>query len=114
MTGNYTHTRPETQRHQTIRAFVHGLGQGVSVRHRCHAQKGPPGICLASRLIATDPRFEPYARQKHCAWMDAARIEAWEEVRALLLKSYRLNAPGDRPPKRASTTARKKRPKTNR
>jgi predicted DNA-binding protein (MmcQ/YjbR family) len=67
----------------------------------------------ASRLVASDPRFEPYMRQKHCVSMDAAGVEDWDEVRALVLESYRLNAPSDRPRKRASTRARNKRPKTN-
>jgi predicted DNA-binding protein (MmcQ/YjbR family) len=66
----------------------------------------------ADRLVASDRRFEPYARQKHCVWMDADDVEDWEEVRALVLESYRLNAPGDPPPKRTSTRARNKRPKT--
>ncbi len=64
----------------------------------------------ASRLVASDPRFQPYARQEHCVWMDAAGVEDWDEVRALVLESYRLNAPSNPPPKRASATARKKRP----
>ena len=68
----------------------------------------------ASRLIETDPRFEPYARQKHCVWMDAAAVKDWDEIRALVLESYRLNAPSERPPKKASANARKKRPKANR
>ena len=63
----------------------------------------------ASRLIETDPRFEPYARQKHCVWMDAAAVEDWDEVGALVLESYRLNEPGNRPPKKARRIARKKR-----
>ena len=68
----------------------------------------------ANQLVTADPRFQPYARQRHCVWMDAAGVEDWDEVRSLVLESYRLNAPGNRPPKRASATARKKRPKTNR
>lgn len=68
----------------------------------------------ASRLIQTDPRFEAYARRKHCVWMDAAAVEDGDEVGALVLESYRLNAPSERPPKRPSATARKKRPKTSR
>jgi hypothetical protein len=41
--------------------------------------------------------------------MDVAAVEDWDEVRALVLESYRLNAPGNPQPKSASTTARKKR-----
>ena len=68
----------------------------------------------ASRLIETDPRFAPYTRQKHCVWMDAAAALDWNEIRALILESYRLNAPNERPPRRASANARRKRPKTSR
>lgn len=63
----------------------------------------------ARRLVAFDPRFEPYARQKNCVWIDAGNVEDWDEVRALVLESYRLNEPGNRPPKEARKTARKKR-----
>ena len=62
----------------------------------------------AQRLIASDGRFQPYARQAHCVWMDAASVEDWAEVRALVLESYRLNAPDDRGAKQASANARKK------
>jgi predicted DNA-binding protein (MmcQ/YjbR family) len=68
----------------------------------------------ARRLIAADARFQPYARQAHCVWMDAAGVEDWAEVRALVLESYRLNAPDDRGPKQTSATARKKRLKNGR
>src|SRR5512132_3955659 len=59
----------------------------------------------AGRLVASDPRFQRYARQEHCVWMDAAGVEDWDEVPALVLESYRLNAPSNPPPKRASATA---------
>ncbi len=65
----------------------------------------------ASQLVAYDPRFQPYARQAHCVWIDAASVEDWDEVQSLVLESHRLNAAGNRPPKRASATARTKRPK---
>jgi hypothetical protein len=62
----------------------------------------------AQRLIASDSRFQPYARQAHCVWTDAADVEDWAEVRALVLESYRVNAPDIRGPKKTSATARKK------
>ena len=65
----------------------------------------------ASRLVATDARFEPYPRQANCLWMDAAAVEDWDEVRALVLESYRLNAPANQPSRRPPPSARKKRPK---
>ena len=57
------------------------------------------------QLVASDPRFEPYARQKNCVWIDAAAVEDWDRVRALVLESYRLNAAANRPTQRASATA---------
>ncbi len=65
----------------------------------------------ARRLVASDPRFQPYTRQQHCVWMDAAEVADWDEVRRLVLESYALNAPSTRPPKRPSDPARKKRPR---
>ena len=62
----------------------------------------------ARRLVASDPRFEPYARQKNCVWIDAGKVEDWDEVRALVLESYRLNEAVNRSPKITRTTARKK------
>jgi predicted DNA-binding protein (MmcQ/YjbR family) len=53
----------------------------------------------ARTLIATDSRFEPYARQRDGVWMDVAGVTDWNEVRALVLESYELNAPGGRPTK---------------
>ena len=50
----------------------------------------------ARRLLATDDRFEPYARAKDCVWMDAANVTDWDEVRALVLESYELNAANGR------------------
>jgi predicted DNA-binding protein (MmcQ/YjbR family) len=66
-----------------------------------------------SRLVDSDARFEPYTRQKNCVWMDASDVESWDEVRILVLESYRLNAPGSRPLTRASAKALKNRRKTN-
>jgi predicted DNA-binding protein (MmcQ/YjbR family) len=62
----------------------------------------------AQRLTAADGRFRAYARQAHCVWMDAADVEDWAEVRALVLESYRLNAPEEKGAKETSATARKK------
>ena len=68
----------------------------------------------AQRLIASDSRFQTYERQAHCVWMDAACVEDWEEVRALVLESYRLNTTLDRGPKQTSAAARRKRTKNGR
>src|SRR4051812_1790581 len=47
----------------------------------------------ARRLVAEDPRFEPYGRQQGCVVLDVAGMTDWGEVRPLVLESYRLNAP---------------------
>jgi len=88
------------------------------VRKRIFASCGEKdGVCRlvfqlepehARRCVASDPRFKPYARQKNCVWMDAAAVDDWDEVRALVLESYRLNEPGSRPAKKARSPARKK------
>ena len=70
----------------------------------------------ARRLIASDSSerrealggFEPYARQTNCVAIDAANVKDWSQVRTLVLESYRLNKPGNRPVKRARASTRKK------
>lgn len=44
----------------------------------------------ARRLLATDRRFQPYPRQEHCVWIRAGDVANWDEVRPLVLESYRL------------------------
>jgi len=46
-------------------------------------------------LVVQDPRFHraPYVGHKGWVSMDASGIRDWEEVRALVLESYRLIAP---------------------
>lgn len=45
--------------------------------------------------ITQDPRFRraPYVGHKGWVSMDAARVRDWDEVRALILESFRLIAP---------------------
>jgi predicted DNA-binding protein (MmcQ/YjbR family) len=49
----------------------------------------------AQRRVRSDCRFAraPYVGHKGWVAMDASRITDWEEVRALILESYRLIAP---------------------
>ena len=62
----------------------------------------------ASRLVAGDPRFRPYGgRQKACVALDAAGVKDWDEVRALVLESYRLNVPIETGAPRASSNKRR-------
>jgi predicted DNA-binding protein (MmcQ/YjbR family) len=47
----------------------------------------------ARRLVISNPRFAPYLRQKNCVWINVADIDDWDQIRSLVLESYRLNAP---------------------
>ena len=47
----------------------------------------------AAALVAKDPRFKPYARDKRGVVMDAATVRSWSEVKALLAESYELRRP---------------------
>jgi predicted DNA-binding protein (MmcQ/YjbR family) len=59
----------------------------------------------ARRLIKSRRGFDRYARQTDCVSIDVARLENLDEVQALVLESYRLNAcasrkrPAKKPPK---------------
>lgn len=66
----------------------------------------------ARRLVASDSRFGPYARQKNGVWIDAVDVKNWDEVRPLILESYRLNGLGRRPLKKARKTTGKKTART--
>jgi len=65
----------------------------------------------AESLLAADPRFKPYARQRNIVWIDAATMKDFDEVRALVLESYRINAAKPSPKERGSASTRKNRPK---
>jgi predicted DNA-binding protein (MmcQ/YjbR family) len=62
----------------------------------------------ASAIVESDPRVQPYPRAKHCVSIDAADVSNWDEVRALVLESYELNAPKKSGPKRTPARSRKK------
>src|SRR5689334_21444698 len=49
----------------------------------------------AAARVESDPRFKraPYVGHKGWVTMDTATVKDWEEVRALVLESYRLIAP---------------------
>ena len=63
----------------------------------------------ARRVVASHPRFEPYARQKNCVQIDVGKVEDWDEVRALVLESYRLIEAGSRARQNSRKATRKKR-----
>ena len=64
-------------------------------------EKGKPVIGFklemehADILVRNDPRFTraPYVGHKGWVSMDASSVKDWDEVRALVLESYRLIAP---------------------
>jgi predicted DNA-binding protein (MmcQ/YjbR family) len=59
----------------------------------------------AAALVASDPRFRPYPRDRRAVVIDAANVKRWSEVRALLSESYELRKPASAPRKRAKTSA---------
>ena len=65
----------------------------------------------ARQLVASDPRFKPYTRytrQKNCVLIDAADVDERDELRALILESYRLSAPANQPARRVRKPRRSK------
>ena len=62
----------------------------------CGEKHGPCEITFglesdhAAALVENDPRFKPYPRDKRGVILDAAKVESWSEVRALILESYEL------------------------
>ena len=49
----------------------------------------------AKRLVASDARCQPYARQKNVIVIDVSEEADWDEIRPLVLESYRLRAPDE-------------------
>jgi hypothetical protein len=81
---------------------------------------GKEGVCEiifglqpdhAAALLAKDPRFKPYARDRRAVVMDATKVKNWSEVRALLGESYELRSPAAAPRKPSRTSAPRKRPR---
>jgi hypothetical protein len=75
---------------------------------------GKEGVCEiifglqpdhAAALLAKDPRFKPYARDRRAVVMDATKVKNWSEVRALLSESYELRKPASAPRKRSNTSS---------
>jgi predicted DNA-binding protein (MmcQ/YjbR family) len=66
---------------------------------RCGEKSGVGRIVVqlepdhARRLVAANPRFAPYVRQRNCVWINVADIDDWEQIKKLVLESYRLNGP---------------------
>jgi predicted DNA-binding protein (MmcQ/YjbR family) len=53
----------------------------------------------AAALVASDPRFRPYARDARGVVIDASQVKSWSEIEKLIVESYEL-----RKPRRAKTT----------
>jgi predicted DNA-binding protein (MmcQ/YjbR family) len=64
----------------------------------------------ARRLLASNPRFEPYLRQKYCVSINVADIDDWDQIKSLVLESYRLNVPKSSADEATGKPARKVRP----
>jgi predicted DNA-binding protein (MmcQ/YjbR family) len=47
----------------------------------------------AAALVAADPRFKPYARDKRGVVLEAAKVKSWTEMKALIVESYGLVSP---------------------
>jgi predicted DNA-binding protein (MmcQ/YjbR family) len=47
----------------------------------------------AEALVANDPRFKPYPRDRRGVVLDAAKVKNWSEIKALILESYDLQKP---------------------
>ena len=60
----------------------------------------------ASRLLDADPRFVRWGKQKDYVVLDAAKLNNWDELRALVFESYRLNEPESDTPMAASRKGR--------
>ena len=44
----------------------------------------------AAALVENDARFKPYPRDRRGVVLNAAKVERWSEVKALILESYEL------------------------
>lgn len=65
----------------------------------------------AAALVKNDPRFKPYPRDKRGVVLDAAEVNSWSEVKALILESYELRkspkAQKKKPAKKSAAKAKK-------
>ena len=73
---------------------------GEKIFAGCSDGRGKPSVSFKLEMahaqrILDDPRFEraPYVGHKGWVTMDASHVTDWEEVRALIVESYRLIAP---------------------
>jgi predicted DNA-binding protein (MmcQ/YjbR family) len=64
----------------------------------------------AAALVANDPRFKPYPRDKRGVVLDAAKVKSWSEVKTLICESYELRKPSKAPRKTAKKPSQGKRP----
>jgi predicted DNA-binding protein (MmcQ/YjbR family) len=55
----------------------------------------------AAALVANDPRFKPYPRDKRGVVLDAAKVQSWTGIKTLIRESYELRKPSKAPRKRA-------------
>jgi predicted DNA-binding protein (MmcQ/YjbR family) len=63
----------------------------------------------AAALVANDPRFKPYPRDKRGVILEAAKVKSWSEVQTLIRESYELRKPSKAPRKTARKSPQRKR-----
>ncbi len=64
----------------------------------------------AAALVANDPRFKPYPRDKRAVVLDATKVKSWSEIKTFINESYELRKPSKAPRKTARKPSRAKRP----
>lgn len=65
----------------------------------------------AAALVASDPRFKPYSRDRRAVVMDAAKVKSWIEVKTLISESYELVKPAGATRTRPKASAPGRRPR---
>ena len=65
----------------------------------------------AAALVESDPRFEPYSRDRRGVVIDAAKVKSWIEVKTLIRESYELRKPAGATRKRPESSAPGRRPR---
>ena len=76
-----------------------GFYVGKKLFATCGAKHGVVEIIFglepdhAEALVAHDPRFKPYPKDKRAVVVDAAAVKKWNELTPLIRESYELSKP---------------------
>ena len=89
---------PDTHETMTWGKPHYRVGKKIFAGYGEEDGKGVIGFKLAPErgaVVLRDPRFwkAPYVGHKGWVSMDATQVDDWEEVRSMVLESYRLIAP---------------------